>query len=116
MEREHTEQDIFESDAGYSEKQQALDAEIQAGEWHSLRKYKTYQQRSRQWKIIATYKAVSNRLNQLVELYYKLVRDHPQKSEKLLEELRNLRLMQDILVQCMVWEPAGELSKDRVPQ
>lgn len=103
-------------DSGYSEKQADIDAEIQAGEWQSLRKFKTYQSRSRQWKIIATYQAISNRLNQLVRLYYKLVGENPKQGKKMLTELRHLRVLQEVLLQCMVWEPKGELEKDMVPQ
>ncbi len=105
-----------EHESGYSEKQADLDAEIQAGEWQSLRKYKTYQTRSRQWKIIATYQAVNNRLNQLVKLYYELLRDKPKDAERMLNELRKLRLMQEFLLQCMVWEPKGQLKRDMVPK
>ena len=105
-----------EDETGYSEKQLDIDAEIQAGEWQNLKKYRTYQRRSRQWKIIATYKAISNRLNQLVNLYYKLVGSNPKQGEKMLKELRKLRLMQEILLQCMVWEPKGQLDKDMVPK
>ena len=103
-------------ETGFSEKEMDLDIEIRAGEWQSLRRFKTYQQRSRQGKIIATYQAVSNRLNQLVGMYYKLMANNPQKGEKMLRELKKLRMIQEILLQCMVWEPKGELEKDKVPQ
>jgi len=112
-EREKTYQ---EHDSGYSEKQADLDAEIDAGEYETLKNFKTYKRRSRQWKIIATYQAVNNRLNQMVKLYYELLRDKPKDAEKMLKELRKLRLMQDFLLQCMVWEPKGELKKDMVPK
>ena len=103
-------------ETGYSEKQLDIDAEIQAGEWQSLKKYRSYQRRSRQWKIIATYKAISNRVRQLEKLFYELCRNHPKKSEKLLWEIKNLRLIQEILLQCLVWEPKGQLEKDMVPK
>jgi hypothetical protein len=117
MERDKKkEQSSVEADeSGYSEKQDALNAEIQAGEWQSLSKFNTYQKRSRQWKIIATHQAVSNRLRQLEKLYYTLVRDHPTKGEKLLYQMKQLRLIQDVLLQCMAWEPAGQLTEDMVP-
>lgn len=116
-ERENAEKVKNENDeVGYSEKQLDVDAEIQAGEWQSLRKFRTYQQRSRQWKIIATYKAISNRLNQLVSIYYKLVGSNPAQGAKMLKDLRQLRQMQEILLQCMVWEPKGQLEKDMVPE
>src|SRR5581483_12220562 len=76
---------------GFSEKEMDLDIEVRAGEYQNLKKFKTFQKRSRQGKIIATYQAVSNRLNQLVALYYKLVRDNPGKATKMLDELRKLR-------------------------
>ena len=34
--------------------------------------------------------------------------------EKMLAELRKLRLMQEILLNCLIWEPKGQLSKDMV--
>lgn len=113
------EHELFEKperDSGYSEKQTDLDIEIQAGEWETLKKFKTYQRRSRQGKIIATYQAVSNRLNQLVALYYKFVSANPKEAAKMLEELRRLRLIQEILLNCLVWEPKGKLKKDMIPQ
>lgn len=103
-----------EADGGFSEKELDLDIEIRAGEWQNLKKFKTYQRRSRQGKIIATYQAVSNRLNQLVSLYYKFVSDNPIHAAKLLEELRRLRFLQEVLLQCLVWEPKGELEKHMV--
>ncbi len=105
-----------EDESGHSEKQQDLDAEIKAGEWQRLKKFKTYQNRSRQGKIIATYQAVSNRLNQLVALYYKFVSNEPKQAVKLLEELRRLRVIQDILLNCLIWEPKGVLERSMVPQ
>lgn len=112
--KSRAEKEAFD-ESGYSEKQSALDIEIRAGEWQNLHKFKTYQQRSRQGKIIAMYQAVSNRLNQLVALYYKFVSTNPKEATKLLEELKKLRLMQEVLLNCLVWEPKGELSKDVVP-
>ena len=100
---------------GHSEKQLDLDAEIAAGEWTNLKKFKTYQQRSRQGKIIAMHKAVSNRLQQLEKLYYPLVGKYPQKALKLLQELKQLRTMQEYLLQCLVWEEKNELTPDLVP-
>jgi hypothetical protein len=121
MEREkkpkyHPEGEKPETDySGYSEAQTDLNNEIQAGEWQGLSQFKTYQQRSRQGKIIATHQAVSNRLRQLEKMYYALVRDNPTKGERLLFEIKQLRLVQDVLLQCLVWEPAGQLQKDMIP-
>lgn len=99
----------------YKESLRGLEEEIKAGEWKNLMKFKAYKRRSRQGKIIATYQAVSNRLNQLVGMYYKFVRDNPRQAVKMLEELRKLRLIQEILLNCLVWEPAGELEEDMIP-
>jgi hypothetical protein len=110
------EKDKSKDESGFSEKEEALDIEMRAGEWQNLKKFKTYQRRSRQGKIIATYQAVSNRLNQLVGLYYQLVSKNPKQGVKLLTELKKLRFIQDILLQCLVWEPKGELEKNMVPK
>ncbi len=110
------ERETIDADDGYSEKQLDLDAEIGAGEWETLKNFKTYQRRSRQWKIIATHRALANRIKQLEILFYKLCSDNPKKSERLLIEIKRLRLFQEILLQCMVWEPKGELEKDMVPK
>jgi|GEM_PF-1206859 len=116
-EKEFSEGSKREKDeSGYSEADTDLNLEIQAGEWQSLGKFKVFKRRSRQGKIIATYQAVSNRLNQLVALYYKFVASEPTKASKMLEELRKLRYMQEILLQCLIWEPKGELKRDKVPQ
>jgi hypothetical protein len=104
-------------EGGHSEMQADLDAEIQAGEWQSLKRFKIYQQRSRQWKIIATYQAVSNRLNQMVALYYKLVRDNPAKGAAMLSELQKLRMLQEILLNILAWEENGQpVDRDMIPQ
>ncbi|MCL5439274.1 MAG: hypothetical protein M1268_04830 [Patescibacteria group bacterium] len=116
MEYEKREKRADEEYAGFSEKELDLDIEIRAGEWQNLKKFKTYKRRSRQGKIIATYQAISNRLNQLVALYYKFVAENPKRAVKLLEELKKLRFIQEILLNCLVWEPKGELTKNSVPK
>ena len=103
-------------ETGFSEQELDLDIEVRAGEWQNLGKINAYKRRSRQGKIIATYQAVSNRLNQLVSLYYTFVSKNPKEGAKMLEELRRLRLIQEILLNCIVWEPKGELEKNMVPE
>lgn len=118
MDPENIQEEVEQSegaDQDVGDEQTDLDAEIRAGEWQNLRRFKVYKQRSRQGKILATYQAVSNRLRQLEQMYYKLVRDHPKKGERLLWEIKQLRLVQDILLQCLVWEPAGQLEEDMIP-
>ena len=116
MKNPEYEKEHVETDSGYSEKQMDFDAEVLAGEWETLKNFKTYQRRSRQGRIIASYQAVSNRLNQLVGLYYKFVGVNPKEGAKLLSELRRLRLIQEILLNCLVWEPEGKLEKHMVPK
>lgn len=113
-EKNKTEQEGSD-ESGHSEKQADLDAEIKAGEWQTLKKHPVFQKRSRQGKIIAMHAAVSNRLKQLETLYYQLVANHPPKALTLLEELKRLRLMQEYLLQCLVWEENNELTEDLVP-
>ena len=103
-------------ESGFNEAELDLDIEIRAGEWQNLKKFKRFQKRTRQGKIIATYQAVSNRLNQLVALYYKFVGNNPKEAAKMLAELRKLRYLQEFLLNCLIWEPNGELSKDIVPK
>ncbi|OGH37749.1 MAG: hypothetical protein A3B44_00585 [Candidatus Levybacteria bacterium RIFCSPLOWO2_01_FULL_38_21] len=112
-ERDNSEE---KGEGGFSEKELDLDIEIRAGEWQNLKKIKTYQKRSRQGKIIATYQAVSNRLNQLIVLYYKFVSGNPKEAKKMLDELRKLRLIQEILMNCLVWEPKEQLGNERIPK
>lgn len=113
---EYENEENEKDESGYNEKESALEIEIKAGEWQNLRKFRAYLRRSRQGKIIATYQAISNRLNQLVGLYYKFVAKNPKQAAKMLVELKKLRFFQEILLQCLVWEPKGQLKKDLVPK
>lgn len=92
-----------------------LDQEITAGEWQRLTEFETYRRRSRQGKIIATYQAISNRLNQVVALYYQLVRNNPQKAIRLLIEIKKLRFLQSFLLDCLIWEEQGVLEDQKMP-
>ncbi len=109
-------ENVTEEETGFSEKELDLDIEVRAGEWQNLKRFNAYKKRSRQGKIIVTYQAVSNRLNQLVALYYKLVRDEPTKGVRMLAELKHLRVIQDVLLNCLIWEPQGELEERMVPK
>lgn len=115
MESDQKKEKNTSDESGYSEKQRDFDAEVQAGEWQHIRKFNVYQDRSRQGKIIVMHKTVTNLLNQLTKLYYDLVSKDQKGGEKLLEELRKLRAMQDTLLQCLIWEPKGELKKSLIP-
>lgn len=93
----------------------SLDEEINAGEWQRLNEFPSFRKRSRQGKIIATYQAISNRLNQLVALYYQFVRNHPDKAVRLLMEIKKLRYLQEYLLNCLIWEERGELKDSDIP-
>lgn len=115
MSKQEKEDEILEGTAaedGISE----LDAEILAGEWEMLTKNEAYQRRTRAGKIIAMHQAISNRIKQLEKLFYPLVRDHPQKAEKLLAEIKRLRLLQQYLLQAYVWEEQGVLDDHDIPE
>lgn len=68
-----------------SRQESTLDQEINAGEWMRLCKYKAYKRRSRQGRILAVYQAISNRLDQLVKVFYELARE--EKSLKAAEKM-----------------------------
>lgn len=92
-----------------------LDQEIKAGEWQRLVEFRTYRQRTRQGKIIATHQALSNRLKQLETLFYQLVANHPQKATKLLKEIKRLRFLQEYLLQSLIWEEQGQFEYHETP-
>ncbi len=93
-----------------------LDREILAGEWDNLTKHDLYHKRTRAGKIIAMHQAISNRIKQLEKLFYPLVRDHPEKAQKLLDEIKKLRALKDFLLQAYVWEEQGVFSEDDIPE
>ena len=79
--------------------------EIAAGEWMRLSKYKAYQRRSRQGRILAVYQALSNRLDQLVKVFYELAREDRslKASEKMLKEINHLREIRERLLYWLTW-------------
>lgn len=93
-----------------------LDEEIRAGEWENLKRFEVYKQRSRQGRIIATHKALANRIKQLELLFYQLVSNNPQKSVKLLAEIKKLRFLLDYLLNALVWEEQGEIEDHPMPE
>ncbi|HRN96814.1 MAG TPA: hypothetical protein PLD54_05200 [Candidatus Levybacteria bacterium] len=92
-----------------------LQHEIDAGEWMRLREFSVYRRRSRQGKIIATLQALTNRIIQLEKLFYQLVSTQPQKSTKLLAEIKRLRVLKEYLLQCLIWEEQGDFDDSSVP-
>ena len=108
-------EEVFEGEAAH-EGMSDLDREILAGEWETLTKNETYVRRPRAGRIIAMHQAISNRIKQLEKLFYPLVRDHPEKAEKLLSEIKRLRLLQQYLLQAYVWEEQGEFDDHNIPE
>lgn len=100
-------------ESGYSEEQLALDTEIQSGGWRNLRKFRPYQDSSRQQKIFFIYQAVSSNLSQVIAMHITLEGDQREES---LTELKKLRMIQDILLNCLLWEQEGELERGMIPE
>jgi len=92
-----------------------VEREVEAGEWQRLNEFEAYRRRSRQGKIITTYRCISNRINQLLGFYYQLVKNNPKKSVKLLEEIKRLRFLQNFLLDCLLLEKTGELKPGKIP-
>ncbi len=114
MVKKEKEEEIFEGGAA-REGMSDLYREILAGEWEMLTKNETYKRRTRAGRIIAMHQAISNRIKQLEKLFYPLVRDHPQKAEKLLAQIKKLRFLQQYLLQAYVWEEQGQFDSHDIP-
>lgn len=108
MEKDKTRETPESAETRREDTDSGLEREIAAGEWQRLKTFITYQKRTRQGKILATYQAISNRLSQLSTVFMHLVRDNPQGAQKLLEEIKKLRRTQDFLSECLIWEKKGE--------
>ena len=82
-----------------------LEREIIAGEWMKLCRYKAYKRRSRQGRILAVYQALSNRLDQLVKVFYELARENKslKAAEKMLKEINHLREIRERLLFWLTW-------------
>lgn len=116
MSKIETEDEILEGQAIEDDGLSDLDREILAGEWENLTKNELYHKRTRAGKIIAMHQAISNRIKQLEKLFYPLVRDHPEKAEKLLADIKKLRYLQQYLLQAYAWEEQGELDEHEIPK
>ena len=117
MNNETIKEEDIKTDANYDEVKDESDLqnEIRAGEWQRLRHFATYRKRTRQGRIIAMHQAVCNRIKQLEDLFYPLVRDHPAKAVKLLNEIKRLRFLREWLLQSLIWEEQGQLEDHEMP-
>lgn len=115
-EENEQEKERFHKTTEATNSESTLEEEITAGEWQRLHRFETYRRRSRQGKIIATHQALANRIRQLEKLFYELARNHPEKSAKLLSEIKRLRYLLEYLLQCLIWEERGELDDHAMPE
>lgn len=102
-----------ERDAGYSEKQSALDKDIQDGAWKGLSNLAAYTAYSRKQRIFLAYQAVTNKLFRLISEHL-LVKE--ESADSLLAELKESRMVQDILLNCLIWDQKGQLEEYMVPK
>lgn len=112
--KKENEEEILEG-AAVEHEMSDLDREVLAGEWENLTKNEFYHKRTRAGKIIAMHQAITNRIKQLEKLFYPLVRNHPEKAEKLLWEIKKLRFFQEYLLQAYVWEEQGVFDEHDIP-
>lgn len=112
IKKEENSQETFDR---YQKSESGLQEEIQAGEWKRLGEFETYRKRSRQGKILATLQALTNRIVQLEKMFYELVRNHPSRAVKLLDEIKRLRFLKEYLLQSLIWEEQGEFDAHKIP-
>lgn len=117
MNNETIKEEDLKNDQSFDDKQDEsrLQEEIKAGEWQRLKQFETYRRRGRQGRIIASHQAISNRIKQLEMLFYQIVRDHPAKAVKLLNEIKRLRFLREWLLQSLIWEERGQLEDHEMP-
>ncbi|KKT75875.1 MAG: hypothetical protein UW69_C0008G0026 [Microgenomates group bacterium GW2011_GWA2_44_7] len=92
MEKDKTRESTETSETQKDDTDSSLEREIAAGEWQRLKTFITYRKRSRQGRILASYQAVTNRLNQLSTVFMQVVRNNPSGAQKLLEEIISARI------------------------
>lgn len=96
-----------------SKSESSLEREIIAGEWMRLCRYKVYRMRSRQGRVLAVYRAISNRLDQLVKVFYELAKENKtlNSAKELMQEITYLRKVRDNLLQYITWNKNTVLSQ-----
>lgn len=114
MEYDKTESDL-ETDDGYSDAQSALDIEIQGGNWKTLGNSAFFAGYSRPQRVFMVYQAASNRLQILISAYL-VAGERDNGKDDFLGELSELRMIQDILINCLLWEHSGQLEEYMVPK
>ena len=103
------------TESGYSEEEQAKIIEGSLTDIKQLKKRKPVVAVDRQVKIIAAYDQTHQKIMELLAELRQIV-GNLRHQEKVLEEMKSLRMLQDELVQCLFLEQRGELSKDTTSQ
>lgn len=104
-----------DTDAGYSEKQSALDKDIQDGSWKGLSKIPAFTAYTRRERIFLAYQAICNSMYRLISENL-LVKSDKHTKRAFLEELKNARMIQDILLNCLLWDQKEQLEEYMVPK
>jgi hypothetical protein len=100
------------TESGYSESEQALDIETKGVDFKNGKKRKPLQQASRQVKILTAFQQTNTKLAQVVLSLSQISVDSSRQQEKILDEIRSLKNLQDELLHCLLLEQRGALTKD----
>lgn len=103
------------TESGYSEEEQAKIVEGSLTDIKQLKKRKPLVIVDRQVKIIAAYDQTHQKIMGLLAELKQIV-GNPRHQEKVIEEMKSLRTLQDELLQCLLLEQRGELSEDTTSQ
>jgi hypothetical protein len=78
------------------EQQSGLDVLVNRGEFESLNDSKEFQALSLEGKIVIVRQAISNRIGQVEDIFYEVVRDRPEESIPILGRLAFLRKLKSV--------------------
>jgi len=101
-------------ESGYSEEEQVRIIEGSQVDIKQVKKRKPLLQVSRQQKIVIAYQELSEKVFQLVTSLSSLHGENLRKSEHILEDIREIRKMQDELLNALVLEQKGNLDKSAI--
>jgi hypothetical protein len=76
--------------------QTGLDVLVNRGEFESLKDSKEFQVLSLEGKIVTARQAISNRIGQVEDIFYEVVRDRPEESIPILGRLAYLRKLKSV--------------------
>ena|SRR5258706_377427 len=107
-------QTLRKHESGYSEEEQVRVIEGSQVDIKQVKKRKPLLQVSRQQKIVIAYQELSEKVFQLVTSLSSLHGENLRKSENILEDIREIRKMQDELLNALVLEQKGNLDKSAI--